>query len=315
MKAIWSIAMLSSALVAAHDHQTITLFSQRGCQEDSMTQTPPADGTPLEFNIREMNEIGWNDRVSSVQVPIGLEIDIYENAWWNFDGDHYKMRTFVGMEDANGEVVCQDMGDIDGVGSHFTSRVVEGVRGFSSFIGDKCEDGPTELYLTGQLEKTLTTDDSTINLGYENHSWVWLSKSDSTYENTYMHTYLGGSLSFDINVSQTDCACAAHVHLTAVDDEGECAIQTVKEGGDSQQCASVDVMLANLYGFNAASHAEGQSAQCVRKASDVDALAYGPGPDYTINSQQSYSVRTEFWTNKYESGEYVNVTNIKTYLK
>jgi len=44
-------------------------------------------------------------------------------------------------------------------------------------------------------------------------------------------------------------------------------------------------------------------------------LAYGPGPDYTINSQQSYSVRTEFWTNKYESGEYVNVTNIKTYLK
>ena len=43
-------------------------------------------------------------------------------------------------------------------------------------------------------------------------------------------------------------------------------------------------------------------------------MAYGPGPDYKINTQQSYSVRTEFWSDRMASGQRTALTNIQTIL-
>ena len=213
---------------------------------------PPLSGEPLETNIRHLNERGWDNRARSLRIPLGLEIDIYEHAWWVG-----AMATYIGQESYTGEVVCQNIEEdaIRGFASHFTSRVV-GIVGFESFIGDKCMDGPTELFLKGQEDRQLSTDNKTINLGYDNKSWVWLNENSTDYRNSYQHAYLGGSLSFDVNVSQTECACAAHVKLRKLANEGECA--WFKD--DSGQCSQVDIMKANRDGFSAsAKHCESGS--------------------------------------------------------
>ena len=69
---------------------------------------------------------------------------------------------------------------------------------------------------------------------------------------------------------------------------------------EEPQCATIDLMEANRHGFNAASHpcVGGQCdliSQCSVKASDNGEDAYGPGENFTIDTQKKYSVKTRFW--------------------
>ena len=91
------------------------------------------------------------------------------------------------------------------------------------------------------------------------------------------------------------------------------------DDGVTPQCASVDIMEANIWGFKTqSSPCEfgncDQANQCKRKATDAtNGSEYGPGSDYLINSEASYHVRTEFWTMAAASA-YTELYEIKTIL-
>jgi len=66
-----------------------------------------------------------------------------------------------------------------------------------------------------------------------------------------MHTYLGGTLEYEVDLSQVDCACASGVYL--VDTEGENCDWDPKQRNVSPQCSRIEIMEANKLGFTAAS--------------------------------------------------------------
>lgn len=81
------------------------------------------------------------------------------------------------------------------------------------------------------------------------------------------------------------------------------------------QCATIDIMEANIWGFNAQSKpcefgsCEVES-QCRRKAGENYDYAYGPGEDYLINTDSPYHVRTEFWSTSDDSAGYVQMAEL-----
>lgn len=135
---------------------------------------------------------------------------------------------------------------------------------------------------------------------------------------TYNNKYQGGSLTFDVDVSSVGCGCAAGVYLAALNDD-ECSWNSYPVG-TKPQCPSIDIMEANTHGFVTAPHpcengeCEAES-QCKRRAtSDENPDAYGPGSLYTIDTTRSFTVNTQFWTNRNINWDYTNVSHIKTVL-
>jgi len=196
--------------------------------------------------------------------------------------------------------------------------------GFHPLIAVEGVRGPQEFYVKGYPTSNsyLETDDRRIYIGMDNLSYIWEEKAedlDLEFHKTYMHYYLGGSLSFDVNVSQTDCLCAAKVHLYQLDYDGNCEFSALEDGA-LPHCRQVDILEANIFGLRTGAHpcdpgqenCSYQNTVCKRRTLDLEALAYGPGPEFKINLLESYSVKTEFWTNKYGNGRYANLTNIRT---
>jgi hypothetical protein len=59
---------------------------------------------------------------------------------------------------------------------------------------------------------------------------------------------LGGTLYFDVDVSDVECECAAGVFLVELDAANNCGWEQ-KNLGETPQCASIDVMEANKHGL------------------------------------------------------------------
>jgi len=134
-------------------------------------------------------------------------------------------------------------------------------------------------------------------MGANNKAFVVDYPYDDGVYWSYWHDYLGGSLEFDVDVSSIDCACAGGVFLAAIDDD-ECTWGAHADG-TVPQCASVDIMAANKYGFQVESNpctggVCDASEVCKAHAKDGDEYAYGPGSEYTIDSTRFYSVKTNF---------------------
>lgn len=90
----------------------------------------------------------------------------------------------------------------------------EGFWGYSDLFWD----GDWEFYVKGLDNRHLTTSDRTIEMGYNNRAFILdYPYDDGTYW-SYWHQYLGGSLDFDVDVSEIPCACAAGVYLAELDD-------------------------------------------------------------------------------------------------
>ena len=105
--------------------------------------------------------------------------------------------------------------------------------------------------------------------------------------------YLGGTLKFDVDVSDLGCNCAAGVFLVAFD-EGTCNWGNVVNN-DNYHCTTVDVMVANNKGFETASHPYENGSRDITKQCKSDKLygvAYGPGSEYFINTLEPYTVET-----------------------
>ena len=78
-------------------------------------------------------------------------------------------------------------------------------------------------------------------------------------------------------------------------------------------------MESNVNGF-LTSHKECSSGtcteprQCQTVTSNLDGT-YGPSPNYTINTMETYSVETQFYVDEDENGEFVALDRVVTTLK
>ena len=151
----------------------------------------------------------------------------------------------------------------------------------------------------------MTTDNDTIYMGANNRGWILDGQYDNEAYWAHWETYLGGTLSFDVNVDECDCNRAAGVFLVQLDD-GDCSWDP-KPSDMVPQCAAIDIFEANKYGLNVASHpcTSGQcdiESLCKVRVNDDDYWNYGYGDEYTINTENDFSVQTKFYADRSLTG-------------
>jgi hypothetical protein len=85
-------------------------------------------------------------------------------------------------------------------------------------------------------------------MGLDNRAFV-LTEIDAKYSasKAFKPNYLGGTLKFDVDVSDLGCNCATGVFLVALDEE-KCNWGKY-DANNKPQCPTVDVMVANTKGF------------------------------------------------------------------
>lgn len=155
---------------------------------------------------------------------------------------------------------------------------------------------------------------------------AYLSVSDHTDPDGYFRpNLLGGSVEFDVDMHEDDCGCVAAFYTVGM--PGHNADGSLFEGDKGQYycdanavggnfCPEFDIMEANLRAFQVTPHpcdeptAEGYYGNCDRSGAcyrnSVEKLpesAFGPGPDYTINSLEVFHVKIEF---EETGGEFTN---------
>jgi len=119
-----------------------------------------------------------------------------------------------------------------------------------------------DLYVKGLDYRHLEVLDSgkTIEMGHNNRSFVndmeWSDSTTWTYKHEY---YLGGTLEFDVDLSEMPCTCAAGVFLAYIDD-GACSWDPVASG-TKPECDTMSIMEANNEGF-LQQHSQCESGTC-----------------------------------------------------
>ena len=108
----------------------------------------------------------------------------------------------------------EDDGDNDG-DDETDAPFVEFVAWSDDFEGD------AEFFLRGLEGKELATNDKTITMGPKNRAFVLDYPYDDEAYWAYQDYFLGGTMTYDVNVSDIACDSAAGVFLVQVDDE-EC---------------------------------------------------------------------------------------------
>ena len=166
-----------------------------------------------------------------------------------------------------------------------------------SFIGNSSSLGLWEFYVRGLDGKYLETKDDSITMGLNNRAFVLDYAMDDTTYWSYWHQYNGGTLMFDVDVSNVGCECAAGVYLVELD-EDHCSWNE-KRRDEKPQCATIDVMEANQHGFKTQSMpcefgVCDEESQCSASANAAGSMNYGSGPEYLINTQEKYCVKTQF---------------------
>jgi len=88
---------------------------------------------------------------------------------------------------------------------------------WKKFTGySEMKDGLFEFSIKGLDDRFLDTTYTGIEIGIENRGFIndYPNEVDTYW--TYKDNYLGGSLEFDVDVSNVPCACYAHVYLTPI---------------------------------------------------------------------------------------------------
>jgi hypothetical protein len=139
-------------------------------------------------------------------------------------------------------------------------------------------------------------------MGHNNRAFVVDEMWEDNTEWAFLHdTYLGGTLSFDVDLSDVPCQCAAGVFLAHVNDE-ECSWHA-HPADAPPQCDTIAIMEANTFGF-LTNHRECSSGTCNEAyvcQSGVSAFdesgTYGPGSygDYDIDTEMPFNVETQFF--------------------
>ena len=178
------------------------------------------------------------------------------------------------------------------------------------------------MYVKGLDGKVLSTEATTVLMGEENRAFVTDEAFDDEVYWAYGHDLLGGSFSYTVDVSNVGCACAAGAFLVDLNDD-ECS-WNAKDEGVTPQCASIEVMEANMYGFNVASNPcefgscdiVSQCRASITTDSDVGGSeVYGYGSGYSIDTSMPYKVSTKFWANQDIAGTAIDLAYIETILE
>jgi len=75
-----------------------------------------------------------------------------------------------------------------------------------------------DYWVKGRDARDLDTAGTEIIMGEDNYSFVWELPDDSSVDNAYEHDLVGGSLSFNVDVTQMDESCAGGVSLVNLND-------------------------------------------------------------------------------------------------
>jgi len=187
------------------------------------------------------------------------------------------------------------------------------------FIADSSELGENyEFFVRGLDGGYLETEDRSLTIGQNNRAFVLDMEMDDDSYWAYWHEYLGGSIHYDVDVSDAGCSCAVGVYLSQLDND-ECS-WSPQPDGVTPQCATIDIMEANSFGFNTASHpcefgtCDTQS-QCKRSfRENVGDDAYGHNANFQIDASKPYSVETKFWAKRDSDGEVNELLSVETIL-
>ena len=108
------------------------------------------------------------------------------------------------------------------------------------------------MHMKGLDDRRLSTSGNSLTMGENNRAFILDFPYDDTTYWSYWHNYFDATLTFDVDVSDVGCDCAAGLHLVALNDE-TCGWDAI--GDDSApQCQTIDLMKANKYGHNTAAH-------------------------------------------------------------
>ena len=169
-----------------------------------------------------------------------------------------------------------------------------------------------EFFVKGLDGHPLTTMDREICMGENNRAFVLDYPYDESIYWSYWNNYFGGTLTFDVDLSEVDCACAAGVYLVQLDDEN-CSWDA--KGADvTPQCSSIDIMEANIWGYKTTSH-PCEFGSCDAQSASTATVnwtdgSYGANDYYRINASQPYNVQVKFWAN--QSNELVKIETTLT---
>lgn len=173
------------------------------------------------------------------------------------------------------------------------------------------QDAQTSLWVMGVGSDTITAANDEITVGGNNRAFVFATPDESSETNAFMWDLLGGSLTFDVDVSGVGCQCAAGAYLVKIEEDGVCSCD-VKEFGTEPGCSRIELMEANPWHFNVATYpcAGGQCAGT--SATAQSANGYGPGS--SIDSTMPYTVQTRFWADYYTDTGSWALNSIETTL-
>jgi hypothetical protein len=176
------------------------------------------------------------------------------------------------------------------------------------------DDKPTHLHVTQSwFEPKVLGDTLTMNTNERSYLTRASNSRDLATEGYYYPNLLGGSVSYDVDVSGADCGCIDAFYLVqmpghnkdgsiaSTDGFGYCdAAHTV-----DVYCPEFDLMEANLYGFNSRAWSCGNPDKnmyyglCSKKkychidVHDDYKKSYGPG-NATIDTTKTFHVETNF---------------------
>ena len=159
-----------------------------------------------------------------------------------------------------------------------------------------------DFFVKGLDGGLLETKDTCLTIGENNRAFLhdkdW---NDSTDWAFFHDTYVGGSLSFDVDLSEVPCQCSTGVFLTYLDDD-KCHWHA-HPVDQPPQCDTIAIMEANTYGF-ITNHKECSSGTCTEPRQCQSGVGiqdtngtYGPGSmgDYDINTEEPFNVMTQFF--------------------
>ena len=129
----------------------------------------------------------------------------------------------------------------------------------------------------------------------------------------YIPNLVGGSIEFDVNLSQAGCSCNAALYLVSMPGYNANQDEDPSSGGDyycdannvgGVWCPEMDIMEANSYAWHTTPHhcdaPQGKHyTNCDRGGAgksihSQDPNAYGPGSQYKINTQNQFHVKQDF---------------------
>ena len=129
----------------------------------------------------------------------------------------------------------------------------------------------------------------------------------------YAPNLLGGSIEYDVNLSQASCGCNIALYLVQMPGYNADGSPNPSQGGDyycdandvgGMWCPEMDIMEANSFAWHTTPHkCDAPSGKhfnncdrggCGKAFSDVDRNGMGPGGQYRINTQNEFHAKGSF---------------------